>query len=48
MIICRPGVIYGPGDPGNILRMIMGASSTAVDWVPFALTLVRAIRRRIE
>lgn len=20
--ICRPGVIYGPGDPGNILRMI--------------------------
>jgi nucleoside-diphosphate-sugar epimerase len=22
LIICRPGVIYGPGDPGNILRMI--------------------------
>jgi nucleoside-diphosphate-sugar epimerase len=20
--ICRPGVIYGPGDPGNILRMV--------------------------
>jgi GlcNAc-P-P-Und epimerase len=20
--ICRPGVIYGPGDPGNVLRMI--------------------------
>jgi nucleoside-diphosphate-sugar epimerase len=20
--VCRPGVIYGPGDPGNILRMI--------------------------
>ena len=22
LIVCRPGVIYGPGDPGNILRMI--------------------------
>jgi nucleoside-diphosphate-sugar epimerase len=22
LYICRPGVIYGPGDPGNILRMI--------------------------
>lgn len=22
LVICRPGVIYGPGDPGNILRMI--------------------------
>ena len=22
LLICRPGVIYGPGDPGNILRMI--------------------------
>lgn len=22
LIICRPGVIYGPGDPGNILRMV--------------------------
>lgn len=22
LIICRPGVIYGPGDPGNMLRMI--------------------------
>ena len=22
LCICRPGVIYGPGDPGNILRMI--------------------------
>jgi GlcNAc-P-P-Und epimerase len=22
LIICRPGVVYGPGDPGNILRMI--------------------------
>jgi nucleoside-diphosphate-sugar epimerase len=22
LIICRPGVIYGPGDPGNVLRMI--------------------------
>jgi nucleoside-diphosphate-sugar epimerase len=22
LAICRPGVIYGPGDPGNILRMI--------------------------
>ena len=22
LMICRPGVIYGPGDPGNILRMI--------------------------
>jgi GlcNAc-P-P-Und epimerase len=22
LFICRPGVIYGPGDPGNILRMI--------------------------
>ena len=22
LLVCRPGVIYGPGDPGNILRMI--------------------------
>jgi nucleoside-diphosphate-sugar epimerase len=22
LVICRPGVVYGPGDPGNILRMI--------------------------
>ena len=22
LFVCRPGVIYGPGDPGNILRMI--------------------------
>jgi len=22
LCVCRPGVIYGPGDPGNILRMI--------------------------
>jgi nucleoside-diphosphate-sugar epimerase len=22
LVLCRPGVIYGPGDPGNILRMI--------------------------
>jgi nucleoside-diphosphate-sugar epimerase len=22
LVICRPGVIYGPGDPGNIMRMI--------------------------
>jgi nucleoside-diphosphate-sugar epimerase len=22
LYICRPGVVYGPGDPGNILRMI--------------------------
>lgn len=22
LLICRPGVIYGPGDPGNILRMV--------------------------
>jgi nucleoside-diphosphate-sugar epimerase len=22
LLICRPAVIYGPGDPGNILRMI--------------------------
>ncbi|KAF0095838.1 MAG: Uncharacterized protein E1N59_614 [Puniceicoccaceae bacterium 5H] len=22
LITCRPGVVYGPGDPGNILRMI--------------------------
>jgi nucleoside-diphosphate-sugar epimerase len=22
LYVCRPGVIYGPGDPGNILRMI--------------------------
>jgi nucleoside-diphosphate-sugar epimerase len=24
LIICRPSVIYGPGDPGNVLRMIKG------------------------
>jgi len=24
LVICRPSVIYGPGDPGNILRMIRG------------------------
>ena len=22
LIVCRPGVIYGPGDPGNILRLV--------------------------
>lgn len=22
LVICRPAVVYGPGDPGNILRMI--------------------------
>jgi GlcNAc-P-P-Und epimerase len=22
LVICRPGVIYGPGDPGNIMRMV--------------------------
>jgi len=22
LIVCRPGVVYGPGDPGNVLRMI--------------------------
>ncbi|MEW5796973.1 MAG: NAD(P)-dependent oxidoreductase [Candidatus Zixiibacteriota bacterium] len=22
LVICRPGVVYGPGDPGNIMRMI--------------------------
>ncbi len=22
LYICRPGVVYGPGDPGNVLRMI--------------------------
>jgi len=22
LVICRPGVLYGPGDPGNILRMV--------------------------
>jgi nucleoside-diphosphate-sugar epimerase len=22
LVICRPGVVYGPSDPGNILRMI--------------------------
>jgi nucleoside-diphosphate-sugar epimerase/glycosyltransferase involved in cell wall biosynthesis len=22
LVICRPGVVYGPGDPGNVLRMI--------------------------
>ncbi|MEI6280269.1 MAG: NAD(P)-dependent oxidoreductase [Verrucomicrobiae bacterium] len=22
LVICRPGVVYGPGDPGNILRMV--------------------------
>ncbi len=21
-VVCRPGVVYGPGDPGNMLRMI--------------------------
>ncbi|WP_075591513.1 NAD-dependent epimerase/dehydratase family protein [Labilibacter marinus] len=24
LVICRPCVIYGPGDPGNVLRMIRG------------------------
>lgn len=27
LIICRPSVIYGPGDPGNILRMIKAIKS---------------------
>src|SRR5207249_190194 len=22
LVICRPGVVYGPRDPGNVLRMI--------------------------
>ena len=22
LVICRPGVVYGPGDPGNMLRMV--------------------------
>jgi len=22
LVVCRPGVVYGPGDPGNMLRMI--------------------------
>jgi nucleoside-diphosphate-sugar epimerase len=22
LVVCRPGVVFGPGDPGNILRMI--------------------------
>ena len=22
LVICRPGVVYGPGDPGNVLRMV--------------------------
>jgi GlcNAc-P-P-Und epimerase len=22
LVVCRPGVVYGPGDPGNVLRMI--------------------------
>lgn len=22
LLICRPGVLYGPGDPGNIMRML--------------------------
>jgi nucleoside-diphosphate-sugar epimerase len=24
LVICRPGVVYGPGDPGNMLRMVRG------------------------
>lgn len=27
LIVCRPSVIYGPGDPGNVLRMIRGMIS---------------------
>lgn len=27
LVICRPSVIYGPGDPGNVLRMIKGILS---------------------
>ncbi len=27
LVICRPSVIYGPGDPGNVLRMIRGIKS---------------------
>jgi len=27
LVICRPSVIYGPGDPGNVLRMIKGIKS---------------------
>ncbi len=27
LIICRPSVIYGPGDPGNVLRMIRGVKN---------------------
>jgi nucleoside-diphosphate-sugar epimerase len=27
LVICRPGVVYGPGDPGNVLRMIRAIQS---------------------
>lgn len=27
LVVCRPGVIYGPGDPGNILRLIQAVKS---------------------
>lgn len=27
LVICRPSVIYGPGDPGNVLRMVRGILS---------------------
>ena len=27
LVVCRPGVIYGPGDPGNILRLIQAVKA---------------------
>ncbi|MBD3404269.1 NAD-dependent epimerase/dehydratase family protein, partial [candidate division GN15 bacterium] len=27
LMVCRPGVLYGPGDPGNIMRMIKAIKS---------------------
>jgi nucleoside-diphosphate-sugar epimerase len=40
LVICRPGVVYGPGDPGNVLRMI-----NAVRHGRFAFPGDRSIRK---
>lgn len=34
--------------PENICRMAIKDTTTVVNWIPLALTMIRAIRRKIE
>jgi nucleoside-diphosphate-sugar epimerase len=42
LVICRPSVIYGPGDPGNVLRMIKGIKSGTF-FFPVILILLKGM-----